>query len=403
MPETFTPQRKAEFNIAITLGYLLFILSLSEVAARFAIHLIRNIYSNEVKLTSEDRDVINSLLKGGKQYLAYDSDLGWVSNRNVIGDLYESNSLGIRSDKEYNPHKIQTGFTRILAFGDSFTHSDDVTNIDAWTTILENTNNHLEVLNYGVPAYGVDQAYLRFQKESINVVANIVIIGMMSENVYRHINTFRKFYQRVGGFPLGKPRFTEEDSSSIKLIPNWFSTIDKYHTLLTDTSSTLREVGKYDFYFNNKPPEDNCFLFKTPCSIQLISWLIRENIDRQQKDPWSGFLRYDMKSEGPRLTAKITRSFARSVIEKGMHPILIIFPNKTDYIQYKITGIRNYESLLKSSTDSGTEAWDAMEAFTEENKLLPYDAIFTKSSGHYNSEGNKRVAEWISKKLFLNY
>lgn len=391
-------------KISLALLYCIFILLLSEGASRFSIHIINNIYNKEITLTDQDREAILSLITGGNNYIAYDPDLGWVLGRNVKAELYESNNLGVRSTREYSPQSLQVATKRILAFGDSFTHSDDVPNKDAWTTILESENKNLEVLNYGVPAYGIDQAYLRFQKESAGVLANIVLIGMMSENVYRHINTFRKFYQRVGGFPLGKPRFIENGSLSVSLLPNWFGSAEKYHELLTDSSATLREVGSHDFYYNNKPPAQDCGLLKFPCAFKIIGWFLRDKIDRGQKDPLSGFLHYDMTSEAPRLTVKIIRSFADAVTAKNMRPIVVIFPNKTDYYQYKITGLKNYTPLLKTSIESGIESWDAMEAFIDSSHLVPYEEVFTKSSGHYSDKGNHLIAKWMAKKLNLkNY
>lgn len=382
--------------------YCLFLLALVEVSSRLSIPIINGIYNKETTLTDEDRKSIKSILKDGNRYITYDPDLGWALGRSIKSGLYESNRLGVRSSREYTPRSPQFGVTRLLAFGDSFTHSDDVSNKDAWTTILESANKNLEVLNYGVPAYGIDQAYLRFQKESEDVFAHIVLIGMMSENVYRHINTFRKFYQRVGGFPLGKPRFIEDGSSHLRLVPNWFGSAEKYHELLANTSATLHEVGTHDFYYNNKPPEQDCGILRSPCALKMIGWFLREKIDRKQKDPWSGFLHYDMTSEGPRLTAEIIRSFAEAVTAKSMRPIVVIFPNKTDYFQYKITGSKNYSPLIKSSIAAGIESWDAMEAFVEGGHIVPYDMIFTNTSGHYSAEGNQRIAKWISEKLHIN-
>lgn len=386
------------FSFAI---YVVFLLVLSEVVSRFAISLIDKTYRKDISLTSNDLGIINSILEGKNRYTTLDPDLGWVTAKNAKIDLYESNSRGIRSNKEYNYNSVPFGVTRILAFGDSFTHSDDVSNKDSWASIIENKNKDLEVLNYGVPAYGIDQAYIRFNKEANNVSANIVLIGMMSENVYRHINTFRKFYQPRGGFPLGKPRFIDSGASELELIPNWLNSTERYEILISDPLTTLSEIGKYDYYFNNKPPDYDCGFIRTPCALKSIRWLIREKIDRGQKDPWTAFLLYDMNSEGPRLSSKISVSFANSVKVRGMKPIFVIFPNKTDYLQYKYTRTKNYTPLITASLNSGTETWDAMDAFVEGGHLLPYEAMFTDSSGHYSVEGNLLIAQWMSKKIDL--
>ena len=66
----------------------------------------------------------------------------------------------------------------------------------------------VELLNYGVPAYGLDQAYLRYLKVGAQYHPNIVFIGYMTENFERDVNVFRPFYGN--GYPdwiFSKPRF----------------------------------------------------------------------------------------------------------------------------------------------------------------------------------------------------
>jgi hypothetical protein len=45
-----------------------------------------------------------------------------------------------------------------------------------------------------------------------------------------------------------------------------------------------------------------------------------------------------------------------------------------------------------------------MEAFIDSSHLVPYEEVFTKSSGHYSDKGNHLIAKWMAKKLNLkNY
>jgi hypothetical protein len=76
--------------------------------------------------------------------------------------LYVSNSAGIRSNREYNLI-APPGVTRIVAFGDSFTHGDEVPNQETWEYLLEQSRDEVEVMNFGVQGYGADQAYLRYK------------------------------------------------------------------------------------------------------------------------------------------------------------------------------------------------------------------------------------------------
>ena len=45
----------------------------------------------------------------------------------------------------------------------------------------------LEFENFGVPAYGLDQAFLRYQREGRPTHPQIVVIGFMEENIFRDV------------------------------------------------------------------------------------------------------------------------------------------------------------------------------------------------------------------------
>lgn len=389
----------APSRFAMIVGYGVFLWVLFEVAARLIIPIVHGISDAPIRLSPRDQSLLESLLDRSTKYIVFDSALGWAIRPETKVGLYQSNRLGARSMREYTPEKPATGIHRILAFGDSFTHCDDVATEDAWPTLMESMHPDLEVPNFGVPAYGLDQALLRFNQVSREVRADTVLMGMMSENVYRHINTFRKFYQRGEGFPLGKPRFIEDGSDSLRLIPSGFKSLDDYRLLLKDTENTLKRVGEFDYFFNHKVPADDCGLMKSPCALGAATWLVRDRIDKGQKDPLSGFLHYDMASEGPRLTVKLVHEFAAAVTQQKMRPILVLFPNKTDVLQFRFTRTRNYAPMLEASRQLGIEAWDAMDAFLEGQQLLPYDSLFESSSGHYSPEGNRRIAHWLSGQL----
>src|SRR3954454_15907201 len=64
-------------------------------------------------------------------YIAFDQTLGWTVSRSMSRPsnqaMYTSNGAGMRSLREYTLDLPETG-PRLAAFGDSFTHCDDVEN-----------------------------------------------------------------------------------------------------------------------------------------------------------------------------------------------------------------------------------------------------------------------------------
>ena len=58
-------------------------------------------------------------------------------------------------------------------------------------------------MNFGVGGFGLDQAYLRYQKMIREFELPTVLLGFMPENMSRHVNTYRPFYFPGTGLPLG--------------------------------------------------------------------------------------------------------------------------------------------------------------------------------------------------------
>ena len=74
--------------------------------------------------------------------------------------IYKTNSLGMR-DKEYPPTP-EAGQYRILAMGDSFTFGEGIAYGKRFTDIAESRLKNTEILNMGIPGYGIDQELLQF-------------------------------------------------------------------------------------------------------------------------------------------------------------------------------------------------------------------------------------------------
>ena len=135
------------------------------------------------------------------------------------------------------------------AFGDSFTFGSDVANDDTWESQLEEQDARFEVLNFGTGAYGLDQAYLRYLQDEVPFHSDIVIIGFMSENIYRNLNVFRPFYSSLYKTELyTKPRFSVENWNLI-LFKNPLTSKADYARLVTNDETVLKEIGRKDYYY----------------------------------------------------------------------------------------------------------------------------------------------------------
>jgi hypothetical protein len=99
----------------------------------------------------------------------------------------------------------------VATFGDSFTFGDEVGPEETWQAALEHALGErgvaAEVLNFGVSAYGIDQAYLRWRRDGRRFRPDVVLYGFQAENALRDRNVFRPLYFAGTEVPLSKPRF----------------------------------------------------------------------------------------------------------------------------------------------------------------------------------------------------
>src|SRR6185369_11319022 len=108
--------------------------------------------------------------------------LGWTNPSgevDAIGATAHVNARGLRADREYSIER-PAGVTRIEVFGDSFVFGTEVGDESPYCRVLERILPHAEVLNFGVPGYGLDQMMLRFQEEGVAFHPDIVVIGIVS-------------------------------------------------------------------------------------------------------------------------------------------------------------------------------------------------------------------------------
>lgn len=155
-------------------------------------------------------------LRAGETFLGYDADLGWAPRahaRSATGP-FAVNGAAIRSPRETS-EVAAPGVLRVATFGDSFTFGDEVGPDETWQAALESALRErgvaAEVLNFGVNAYGIDQAYLRWHRDGRRFRPAVVLFGLQPENALRDRNVFRPLYFAGSEVPLSKPRFVVRD------------------------------------------------------------------------------------------------------------------------------------------------------------------------------------------------
>ncbi|MET0555497.1 MAG: SGNH/GDSL hydrolase family protein [Vicinamibacteria bacterium] len=113
------------------------------------------------------------------------------------GRTVSSNAQGLRGVREHAVPK-PAGTLRILAFGDSFTFGEDVSDAETYCHRLGGLLPGVEVLNFGVRGYGHDQMLVRLREEAARYQPDVVLLGYVTDDAIRNLSGFRDF---------AKPRF----------------------------------------------------------------------------------------------------------------------------------------------------------------------------------------------------
>ena len=373
--------------MAILLIYLM-----TEATALAGLFLVQRRYGIEYApmqsaLNDEQRTALKQFVETGQgMHVTQDPDLGWTSREEV-------NSAGMRDDREYG-RVPAPGVVRVSAFGDSFTYGADVKISETWIKQLASLEPSMEVLNYGMAAYGLDQGYLRYLRVGLEYSPNIVLIGYMSENFARDVNVFRPFYSQSYSHTIfTKPRFKLVDDTLV-LIRNPLATVADYKRFLQRDRDVLSELGENDYYYQVGYTRGTFDFLPT---VRLAK-LLRTAIEKRRLDPIVDDGRYNARSEAYVVTLKIFDAFYKTVLENGALPIVVILPDLYDFGRSRNGQETRYGVLLDYFHQKGYRYVDIMDAFKPYAKTYTVEEL-TKAWGHYSPLGNQIVASYLSTQL----
>lgn len=126
--------------------------------------------------------------------------------------LVRVNQAGFRCNHEFTAAKTPGRF-RVLLFGDSYTAGDGVSNRDRYGDLLETLLPGVEVFNFALSGTGTDQQYLIFRELARTIDHDLLVVGVLVENIRRIVAHYREYVSSTTGERLlhAKPYFTLED------------------------------------------------------------------------------------------------------------------------------------------------------------------------------------------------
>lgn len=374
--------------LVLALGALLVAEGASWVALR-ALEARGLRYQTYARLIDPWREKIAALLDGGgPRYQRIDARLGWVTIPGTVKRFSAINRAGMRAEREYDL-RPPPGVVRIAAFGDSYVHGDEVTTPQAWPSRLEQMAPGIEVLNYGVGGYGLDQVLLRLEDQGARFAPHVVLIGVIADDVLRGVNVFRPFFSPTTGHVLAKPRFVLADGG-LRLLPNPLPDVDAYRALLADPVPALRVIVPRDHY---APPASEAGPLDALASVRLAK-LLRAVLQRPDAGPRAvrhGV--FDLESRPVQLALATLREMVARVRAQGAVPLLVFFPDITELDARRDGRPITYRPLLERLVADGVPVVDVLEGFDRRAPGWTTKKILRRS--HYSPWGNQLAAEIV--------
>lgn len=126
-----------------------------------------------------------------RSHVQYDALLGWVNKPNLrVKNMYGpnrdfvTNSQSFRNDVDF-PVRVPPGKKRVICSGDSFTLGIGVDGKDTFCARLGALEPQLETVNLGEAGYGLDQIFLKYQRDGAKLDHDIHIFAFISDDIRR--------------------------------------------------------------------------------------------------------------------------------------------------------------------------------------------------------------------------
>lgn len=335
------------------------------------------------RLSAENRQAVEDFLGGRESPFQPDSVLGWTLRPRFRSPEVTVDAVGRRRAPDRPPP--ESNALRLAAFGDSFTFGGDVADRDAYPEALARLDPGIDVANYGVPAYGLDQAFLRYLKERGAARPQVVILGYLSENICRNVSVFRPFYNPGTVFPLAKPRYLL-DGRGLRLLRNPLPTPESYRRLLANPADSLAELGRHDAYYRTSP---HARPWDRSATVRLVK-LASAQLSTPRRDGCYG------DDEAFAVTTRLFSLFYETALRDGAQPVILIFPTREEVAGWRGDRRKRYAPLLSFLAGKGYRVVDAMEVVDGAGRNLSIDELIPS---HLSPLANTLVAEHLRQRL----
>jgi hypothetical protein len=309
-------------------------------------------------------------------YFVSDALLGWVvgPSRTSADGLYVSSREGIRSARPDIAYADEPARNLVAAVGDSYTFGLEVRFEQSWAAQLEILlGPDFRLLNFGVDGYGVDQAYLRYQRDVRPWRPALVLFGFIEHDLTRSMVVYPFVSFPEWGFPFSKPRFALNGGGLELLNAPLLGPHDVVGT------RDIRELPFIDF----DPGYHASEWHRRPWHA---SYVLRFLVSRFPRPSPA-----NPRAEGAivnRVNTELLLTFVRRATSEGTEPLVVYFPSRGDFQGQDRSGKRIVLQNLRTAGVSPVDLTSCIGA------LGPAEA-FIAGRPHYAPAGNAAVARCL--------
>ena len=374
-------------NVVFSIILFVLIAVVLEVSSYLVIERVLRPYG--VYYVAEDTPRYSSMQKN------WHPEFGWP-NPKILGPPTRDES-GAR----VNPYFPELTRPCISIYGESAVFGSEVEDQDAWSNVLS-AELGCRIANYGVRAYGLDQALLRFRGNAADR-SGIVMMGAPPSVISRHVNQFRVLLPHTRRSPgqrplIGlKPRFVLNESGDLEFVelPLDPLTREAYGALVEAPEESLQ--AEY-FQVNG---ETGLSRKSFPYTLSLIRgmnhFLVRS---RAVGKEWYADLYEENHSSGAQeLTAALYSAFHDEAIASGRRPLVLLFPTAESIEDFRAGEGWLYQSLMDKLDQLDIPYLNIGEGMVA--RIGDRDAceFYYRCIPHANAEGSKIIAEIVQEYL----
>jgi hypothetical protein len=306
----------------------------------------------------------------------YDADLGWVNLPNVdLPNMYgpgrglRTNSQRFRGAADFAP-RVPAGKRRVVCSGDSFTLGYGVDDASTWPAFFAKRAPHLETVNMGQGGYGLDQAYLWYERDGVKLDHDLQIFTVIT-------NDFQRM-QMLSFSGYAKPVLALENGKLVTRnvpVPKRASS-----PAVARAQSVLAELD--------------------------LTRLLRRALRRDAPEAATS-TQAQRNEETLEIVGAMLDDLAERHRGEGSELVVVYLPTRQDYVGNSADPWRRY--LAERTARSGIvylDLFDDMRRLVPEEKdklFIAEGAVnFPGATGHYTEAGNEFVANLIYDALMMN-